>query len=263
MRLVEINWLNAQAAADTTLTGHKEDTPILDTYQIDQKKRSIELLTSPDLCPWCHKHCSPRFVDGRTISKTPKFADEMVQLIFQCPNRDCQNLFIADCYAGGKVEDELGLPLDAFVNLGCWPISIAPDEQKFPETVLKLSPRACKILKQSREAEMHKLDEIAGPGFRKSLEFLIKDYLCHLKPGDAATIKQLPLAGCISQIDDPRLKQSAERAAWLGNDETHYLRVWESHDIVDLKKLLHLVVNWVDSGLTSENYIESMAKKTK
>ena len=36
-------------------------------------------------------------------------------------------------------------------------------------------------------------------------------------------------------LDEPNIRDSAERAAWLGNDETHYLRRWEEQDIQDLK----------------------------
>jgi hypothetical protein len=70
--------------------------------------------------------------------------------------------------------------------------------------------------------------QIAGPGYRKSLEFLIKDYVC--KDIDNSSIKDTvyneKLGKVINNfIQDDRIKKIAKRAAWLGNDETHYLRI--------------------------------------
>ena len=87
---------------------------------------------------------------------------------------------------------------------------------------------------------------IAGPGYRKALEFLVKDYLCHSIPDKADKIKQLQLGLCIeTYVDHDKIKQMAKRAAWLGNDETHYVRKWEDKDLEDLKKTLELTVHWI------------------
>ena len=61
-------------------------------------------------------------------------------------------------------------------------------------------------------------------------------------------------------MDDPRLKQCAERATWLGNDETHYERKWIDRDVDDLKTLIRLTVNWVESALLTEKYAKGMVK---
>jgi len=44
----------------------------------------------------------------------------------------------------------------------------------------------------------------------------------------------------------------------LGNDETHYLRVWENHDIEDLKKLILLTLRWLEYALLSDQYFNEM-----
>ncbi len=46
---------------------------------------------------------------------------------------------------------------------------------------------------------------------------------------------------------DLRVRQCAERAIWLGNDETHYERRWMGKDLQDLKVLTKLTVNWIHS----------------
>jgi hypothetical protein len=50
----------------------------------------------------------------------------------------------------------------------------------------------------------------------------------------------------------------AQRAVWLGNDETHYERRWEDKDIDDLKRLITLTVNWIHNDLLTEAVIADM-----
>jgi hypothetical protein len=67
------------------------------------------------------------------------------------------------------------------------------------------------------------------------------------------------LGKCIdTYINDLNLKECARRAAWLGNDETHYIRKWEDKDVNDLKTLIRLTVNWIENVLLTEEYISSM-----
>ena len=71
----------------------------------------------------------------------------------------------------------------------------------------------------------------------------------------AETIKTTSLGQCIKDwVDDPKIKASAKRATWLGNDETHYSRKWEDKDLEDLKVLLKLTTNWIESSLLTKRY---------
>ena len=55
------------------------------------------------------------------------------------------------------------------------------------------------------------------------------------------------LGHCIdTYISNPSVKAVAKRAAWLGNDETHYVRKWEGKDINDLKGLISMTVSWIE-----------------
>ena len=100
-------------------------------------------------------------------------------------------------------------------------------------------------------------------GFRKALEFLVKDYLIS-KEADRARhedIKRKLLGACIADdVADDRIKTVAARAAWLGNDETHYVRRWQDHDITDLKRLIDLTVKWIEMELETEEALASMPK---
>lgn len=105
-----------------------------------------------------------------------------------------------------------------------------------------------KIFAQAQTAEDQGLDEIAGPGFRKALEFLIKDYAISLAPNDdaAAEIRKILLGAVISKyLGGDKLPIVSKRAAWLGNDETHYERRWVGKDLADLKKLIAAVEHFI------------------
>ena len=127
-----------------------------------------------------------------------------------------------------------------------------------------LSPQFVTVYTQARAAESYRLDEIAGMGYRKALEFLVKDYAIKRSPESEFGIRKAFLGSVISNhIDDPNVRQVAERATWLGNDESHYDRRWIGKDIGDLKTLIQLTVNAVESVLLAENYVSEMPEGEK
>lgn len=46
----------------------------------------------------------------------------------------------------------------------------------------------------------------------------------------------------------------AKRAVWLGNDETHYVRIWTEHDVKSLKMLIDLTIHWIDADALSDQF---------
>ena len=68
----------------------------------------------------------------------------------------------------------------------------------------------------------------------------------------------MQLADAISAINEKRIQACAKRAAWLGNDEIHYERKWEDKDITNLKELIKLTVNFVESDIIAGRYEEEM-----
>lgn len=59
-------------------------------------------------------------------------------------------------------------------------------------------------------------------------------------------------------VTDVNLKACAKRAAWLGNDETHYVKKWENRDIHDLKILIKLTCGWIVNNILTEKYMTEM-----
>ncbi len=104
---------------------------------------------------------------------------------------------------------------------------------------------------------------IAGPGYRKAFEFLIKDYAKSLTPDKEKDIEKKFSGVVVSEyIQDARIQAVAKRCLWLGNDETHYLRRWTDHDVGDLVTLIKLTANWIEIEHLSKSYVEQMPDRT-
>lgn len=205
----------------------------------------VSLVQHPDECPRCHRAVTPRYLSTHVHQST-----STLQVCFRCPRYECQEIFIADyiVVAGGTYAHVVSSP-------------IAPKPGVYPDTVRTTSPTAIEIFDQAAAAETHQLKQLVGIGLRKGLEFLVKDYLVtlHADKAKSEEIKKKMLGNCINDyVTDPNIKACAARAAWLGNDETHYVRKWEDKDITDLKQLIRLTMNWIDSAIMTEKYLKDM-----
>ena len=130
----------------------------------------------------------------------------------------------------------------------------------FPESIKKISQNFIDIYCEAEESKQRGLIQVAGPGFRKAFEFLIKDYAKISSTTDKHKSIESAAASVVvnNYIPDPRIQNVAKRALWLGNDETHYLRKWENHDIKDLLTLINLTINWIEIEQLSSNYKDEM-----
>lgn len=214
---------------------------------------SFEINRLPDSCPLCHKGIEP-------IKRFGWCEIESLQLILQCPKTECRELFIA-YYRRYESIGESSEYEYIYRLTGYAPWSV--EEEDFPEEVVQISKKFPEIYNQAKEAEERKLKEICGAGYRRAFEFLIKDYLKKEGVEKPKIIEATPLGVCIkTYIKSERIKDCAERAAWLGNDETHYIRIWEKKDLEDLKNLIQLTVHWIhDEHLTRKIKAEMPEKK--
>ncbi|MCY8074908.1 hypothetical protein [Bacillus haynesii] len=218
------------------------------TYEFESLDSNYDVIQNfcldekPEKCPICNSIQDPYFVSAYRLE------DDRIEAIFKCSKKSCNHLFISLLYYK-RTSDLYSVVLS-------YPAK--PIEVKFNEEVTGISPLFVEIYNEANAAESHSLKHVAGMGYRKSLEFLIKDYLIKHKGEDEETIKEAFLGKCIKQYLSDNIKQVAERATWLGNDETHYHRVWEDKDIQDLKKLIDLTVYWISSEIQTERYITEM-----
>ena len=202
----------------------------------------------PNECPYCHKIIAPRYYTG-TYNDTNK----ILELIYYCTNDNCQRLFLA--FYKKEFVNDLVLKYTGII-FGHAKV------EAFPDVINNISPQFIKIYNEALFAEQHNLNEICGAGYRKSLEFLIKDYLISKDSLRAEEIKKKFLGNCIKDdVNNSNIKTVAARATWLGNDATHYIRVWEDKDLSNLKDLIRLTVNWIVDETLTEKYKNDMPEK--
>ncbi|MDP3662066.1 MAG: hypothetical protein U1D41_10125 [Nitrosomonas sp.] len=222
---------------------------------VENNSQAEEYDLVPDLCPQCHHAVHPSVLKA-TLNGDPTRVGTLLEIAFKCTNQKCLSMFIGQ-YA--KKQIHLGVPVGAFYFKQSVPKNFLAPEI-FPE-VVEISASFKTIYEQACAAEEFGLNEIAGVGYRKALEFLIKDYCIHKKPEIEESIKSSLLGAVINNhVEEGNLKACALRAAWLGNDETHYIRKWENKDINDLKILINLSCVWVRSNVLTEKYLAEMDK---
>lgn len=215
---------------------------------------------SPEYCPICNRSILAIDVGHAFL------ANDYLERILLCPRSACKRLFIAR-YRSTRMTPS-GREYDLVEVL---PREITVSEHS--ETIKAISPSFVGIYSEAEKAEMQGLKLICGPGYRKALEFLIKDYVVRgLKPLDDAkpdikeaaekkieAIKTTPLGNVITaHVADGRVKEVAARAVWLGNDETHYLRKWEDKDLKDLRLLIRLTTHWIEVEEMTKQLLEDM-----
>lgn len=206
------------------------------------RNEGIKYDRDPDSCPVCHRHVQPLY---KMVVVT---GPDSVQLVYTCPSQDCREVFIATYSRRGVTRPYELRELSPE----------RPSPVPWGEIVEELSPQFVTIYTQARAAESYRLDQIAGMGYRKALEFLVNDYAIKRSPESADSIRKAFLGIVIADhIDDPNVRQVAKRATWLGNDEAHYDRRWDK-DISDLKTLIQLTVNAIENVLLAKKYEDEM-----
>jgi hypothetical protein len=204
----------------------------------NETEQPIEINRFPDTCPLCHHGIDPRF-------KMAYSEEKLSQAIFQCPRDECHRFFIGYYQFAGGV----------FFLRNLEPFS--HQFRGFSDEINIVSHQFTKIYNEAKEAEEKGLMEICGCGYRKALEFLIKDYAI-LNSSDETErdeIKKKFLSNVIKEhVTDENIKATAELATWIGNDETHYMRRWTQMDVNDLKTLIELTVRWIESSEMTKSY---------
>jgi hypothetical protein len=217
----------------------------------------VELAEEPDLCPVCLHSVEPRPL-GSNVSRDHEIGGAILELLCRCPRSACGRAFIA-LY----LEDGIGHSGNRYFKpTSLYPRTIRPPD--VPVEAAEISPRFATLFGQAHSAEHYGLEDIAGAGYRKALEFLLKDFCIREHPSAEAKIQHRNLGAVITEyVTDANIKTCAHRAAWLGNDETHYLRLWNGRDISDLKRLISLTVGWIVSSEQTRKLLEEMPGRPK
>lgn len=224
----------------------------IEAYDIADPKFSDSIdIEFPHQCPLCQNG-----IDAKLLSA------------FYIGAINCHHLFILYfcpvcemCFVGFYVMRSSNYGNSSANLVNFFPYS--EEKTAFSSKISSLSPNFVNIYNQAEKAEHIGLNDICGLGYRKALEFLVKDYAIAFNPDNESDIKKQMLSPCInSYIDNRRIKSLATASAWIGNDETHYLRKHEDYNIGHLKAFISAIVSYIDAEL-SYLEAESLLSKSK
>jgi len=220
---------------------------IFDAMRLSEKSGQAEIDALPNECPYCLRTINPSVIDVINPVNYDGLEDQSIQVILLCPSFSCHKVFVGYYENFGHAANFVKTSQGALKRLS------------FNEAVDEISPDFSIIYNQAFAAEQQELLEICGVGYRKALEFLIKDYAIDKDPSVRETIEKKMLMACINDyVNDNRIKSVAKRAVWLGNDETHYIRKWAGKNLDDLKKLIDLTVHWIEMEKLTKSFEEDM-----
>ncbi len=192
-------------------------------------------IEAPDECPHC----------GKSMFSYPLTTLDIESEV----NKSLASVFL--CSSCGRFIFTLSYRLETsqYVISSIFPYN--QENKLVSESVKTLSPNFVKIYNQAATAEKSGLDEICGMGYRKALEFLIKDFSIYRHPDKKENIEKMPLGNCIdAYCDNKKIKTLAKASAWLGNDETHYTRKHEDYNIKNLTTFMKAVLTYIESELS-------------
>ncbi len=217
-------------------------------------------------CPNCNKHVSPNIIlfNSNTILVEHTYKIEQTEFVYRCSNTSCNELYIVryktkfnDLFGNYIIEKTEKIKVYPFAN----------PTVNIPEEVKEVSSEFEGIYIQAMKAEAYGLSQICGMGYRKALEFLVKDFAIYLNKDNEDTIKDIknkPLKNVIDnyiKTESKSLQIATTGAAFLGNDETHYERKNPEFNITDLKKLIKIAMHTVSDYLLLETIEATLLKK--
>lgn len=210
--------------------------------QLPSKELPILL---PDKCPCCGKVLSTEILPIRAVNNITD--DEQkecsVVSIYRCTS--CNELFTVH----NTVKSECSFRDENFDDIaavseiaGIYPFETECVE--FDECISHLSPAFVEVYRQAERAEHDGLNLICGMAYRRALEFLVRDYCVNKFPAKVNEIDAKSLSEKIRNYitDDSDIKTLAEKATWLGNDQTHVINKHPDRDVSDIKQFIQMIV---------------------
>ena len=190
-------------------------------------------------CPICHRSISPNVL-YHSYCFNQKTKEYLLDTLNHCAT--CHQTFLAS-YKNTDI-DNMGLAVSVSPN--------HPQVKHLSDKFNIISPDFVEIYSQAIHAKNMGLYRICGVGFRKSIEFIVKDYLISINPTDKQTIEKETLMQSINKINNPKIKMLAIKSTWIGNDETHYVRKHKNLDIETMEKFVEAMIYYIESELILE-----------
>lgn len=191
----------------------------------------------PNTCPHCNGRIAPVVIYS-TINKTRDKDVETLAILLECPI--CEKYYALQFLLKNYRST---IELVSYTYQPKVDINI-------PNQIDIVSNNFRDIYTQSEIALSQNLIDIAGMGYRKSTEYLIKDYLIYKNVDTPEKIIKLPLKQAILKLDNEEIKSLALACAYLGNDHAHILKRFENNDITDLKTFLDTLILYISMKVT-------------
>lgn len=210
-------------------------------------------------CPKCHSLISVEELS--TYPHSNYFivdAGNKKQILYKCNNPKCWTYIISEWSIRRNGSKDIFIPEIYF------PFKTKDfDFSQYPK-VAAISPSFVDYYNQAWHCDQLWYKDVAWPWYRKSLEFLIKDYTISTNEEDSEKIKNMNLQLCIkTYLKNQMLNSISEKAYWVGNDQIHYYTKWEDKDIETLKELIKLTIHHIESDIQSREILSSFDSPTK
>lgn len=196
----------------------------------------------PNKCPHCFIGIKPIVIYKTLYDDKLKLP---VAILFQCPS--CQKYFVSSYKINGSFDNSISGYNSLLINY-TYKNTV---EYDLPEELETVSTTFKEIYVQSLTAEAEGLSQITGIGYRKSIEFLIKDFLINCQNEEASKVASISLSQAVNKLESQKIKDLARASIWLGNDETHYLKKYQDKDINDMKRFIRALSYFISSEITA------------
>lgn len=220
-----------------------------DTSQI---KCSFEL---PSTCPHCGRSLRPEvmfrspFGYGYVISDLTNARSIM---IYRCTYENCHKFWAVEYSITKNTDFQFTSEYTAHsIEYSYTP----PISNDLPKNIADNFHDFTEIYNQSLLAEQSHLTKISGIGYRKSLEFLIKDYVIKQDPSKKDDVKSKFLGKVIAEdlTDLPRVQKLAKAANWIGTDEVHYEQRFTDSDVESMKRFIRSAATFISATLDADD----------
>lgn len=192
------------------------------------------------------------------------FCNRIVELtlkdgFYQQIDEQIEGLLITECpkckYLSVTLYPNLIPP---YYDDAAYPYSQLPPDEEYtkivvPKEVLDISKDFQDLLDQASKAEANNLDDLAAIGYRRALEFLIKDFCIYKWPDEIDNIKKEHLHASIQRLKEisPIIENVANKIKTIGNDHTHYVKKYP-YTYQEMKKLIEILIPFIHGALMLE-----------
>lgn len=213
----------------------------MSTYKCDYDNGEEVFLKNSVICDYCNDRISPNIICIEELDTSNRKCTYKCAILI-CSSNSCKRPFLKS-YLYNEYKDEYSdFPIHPTQNI----------RLDLPENIRELSPIFIENYKQTLLAKRYNLSELVGMGYRKSIEFLVTDFVLWKRPQDKSKVLKMTLKQIIDTYlqENPNLYTMSLACAFLGNDFSHYERRHLDKDILDLEAFIKVLVSYISYELT-------------